>query len=136
MVIYQILTTLNFLQRPWMKCLHREVMIPYDGRFRDGWDPLVPWLVWYGDRWSNQQFFAKIVLDIADVLYLMEIFPCPDIQKSIVSIPKMNKKKVQLQGCPIWIVVKVNEFCEYVFGARHFYLQIYRVSMCTFSFLE
>ena len=97
MVIYQILMTSNFLQRSprWMKYLHMEVMTPYVvGRFRDGWGPLAKSsLVWYDDQWSNQQFFAKIVLNIEDVLYLMEIFLCPDIQKSIVSIPETNNKK-------------------------------------------
>ena len=97
MVIYQILMTSNFLQRSprWMKYLHMEVMTPcVVGRFRDGWGPLAKSsLVWYDDQWSNQQFFAKIVLDIEDVLYLTEIFLCPDIQKSIVSIPETNNKK-------------------------------------------
>ena len=66
----------------------------------------------------------------------MEIFPCPDIQKSIVSIPEKMNKKNTITGCPIWIVAKVNEYCEYVFGARHFFFQIYPVNMCTFSFLD
>ena len=108
MVIYQILMTSNFLQRSprWMKYLHMEVMTPcVVGRFRDGWGPQAKSsLVWYDDQWSNQQFFAKIVLNIEDVLYLMEIFLCPDIQKSIVSIPETNNKKGYLlfHSYPYW----------------------------------
>ena len=108
MVIYQILMTSNFLQRSprWMKYLHMEVMTPcVVGRFRDGWGPLAKSsLVWYDDQWSNQQFFAKIVLNIEDVLYLMEIFLCPDIQKSIVLIPETNNKKgyLLLHSYPYW----------------------------------
>ena len=32
--------------------------------------------------------------------------------------------------CSIWIVTKVNECCDYVFGFRHFSLQIYAANMC------
>ena len=41
-------------------------------------------------------------------------------------------------GCSIWIVTKVNEYCDYIFGVRHFSLQIYAANMCvcTFWFLE
>ena len=34
-------------------------------------------------------------------------------------------KKYFSIGCLIWIVKKVNECCDYVFGGRHFSLQIY-----------
>ena len=35
-------------------------------------------------------------------------------------------------GCLIWIVTKVNEYCGYVFGVRHFSFQIYAGNMCAF----
>ena len=36
---------------------------------------------------------------------------------------------ITFTGCPIWIVRKVNECCDYVFGVR---LQIYAGSVCIF----
>ena len=144
MVIYQILMTSNFLQRSprWMKYLHMEVMTPcVVGRFRDGWGPQAKSsLVWYDDQWSNQQFFAKIVLNIEDVLYLMEIFLCPDIQKSIVLIPETNNKKGYLllvtlieitlsqnRGLQKGILKKIFFFklLRHLLGQLHQYLEFY-----------